>query len=316
MAAQLVATVGPASFHLAQDLVHAGAWALRFNASHMSPQELGDRLTQTRQRLPLVPLIVDLQGAKMRLGLFDARAVAPGDVIELALDARDSAVPVPHPELLRAVRPGETLSIDDDRVRLRVLETSERHLRAACLSEGVLRPRKGVNVVEHPVQLHDLTAADQQHLRAALALPGVGFALSFVARAADAGWVRSRAPDRLLIGKIERAEATENIASIAASFDALWICRGDLGAQLGPAKLARWLHGFRPDLPAPVWLAGQVLEHLTAHASATRSEVCHLFDILQRGYAGIVLSDETAVGADPVGAVRAAVGLLRDLAAT
>jgi pyruvate kinase len=60
-------------------------------------------------------------------------------------------------------------------------------------------------------------------------------------------------------------------------------------------------------------MAGQVLEHLTAHEAPTRSEVCHLHDLLARGYAGIVLSDETAIGRDPVRAVRAASSLLQAL---
>jgi pyruvate kinase len=50
-------------------------------------------------------------------------------------------------------------------------------------------------------------------------------------------------------------------------------------------------------------MAGQVLEHLTSHSEPTRSEVCHLFDLVGSGYARFVLSDETAVGINPVGAV-------------
>ena len=58
-------------------------------------------------------------------------------------------------------------------------------------------------------------------------------------------------------------------------------------------------------------MAGQVLEHLTEHAEPTRSEVCHLYDLLARGYAGIVLSDETAIGAHPARAVAQAAALVR-----
>jgi pyruvate kinase len=57
-------------------------------------------------------------------------------------------------------------------------------------------------------------------------------------------------------------------------------------------------------------MAGQVLEHLTSHRDPTRSEVCHLYDLKVRGYAGIVLSDETAIGIDPVNAVVTARALL------
>ena len=87
------------------------------------------------------------------------------------------------------------------------------------------------------------------------------------------------------------------------------MCRGDLGEQLGPGALGRFVGSLSPaHFRCPVLMAGQVLEHLTAHA---RSEVCHLHDLLARGYAGIVLSDETAIGARPAHAVGQAAALVR-----
>ena len=53
------------------------------------------------------------------------------------------------------------------------------------------------------------------------------------------------------------------------------------------------------------------LEHLTEHAEPTRSEVCHMYDLCRRGYAGIVLSDETAIGLRPAHAVERAASLVR-----
>jgi pyruvate kinase len=38
---------------------------------------------------------------------------------------------------------------------------------------------------------------------------------------------------------------------------------------------------------------------MTRHAAPTRSELCYLHDALAAGYAGVVLSDETAVGRIP-----------------
>jgi pyruvate kinase len=115
-----------------------------------------------------------------------------------------------------------------------------------------------------------------------------------------------------VIAKIERREAIESLARIEETADDLWICRGDLGAQLGLEAMAGFLARFRPaDHPRPVYVAGQVLEHLTEHPAPTRSEACHLFDLVFRGYAGVVLSDETAVGRDPVLATATANRLLR-----
>jgi pyruvate kinase len=45
---------------------------------------------------------------------------------------------------------------------------------------------------------------------------------------------------------------------------------------------------------------------MTASPIPTRSEVCHLFDLLRAGYAGVVLSDETAIGQHPVECCRVA----------
>ena len=128
--------------------------------------------------------------------------------------------------------------------------------------------------------------------------------------------IRSLAPELHLVAKVERQEAIDHLPALYGAADELWICRGDLGAQLGIGSLARWLHRFVPRNGAkPTLIAGQVLEHLTHHASPTRSEVCHLFDLLSRGYAGVVLSDETAVGRDPIQATTTCADLLRDLVA-
>jgi pyruvate kinase len=76
---------------------------------------------------------------------------------------------------------------------------------------------------------------------------------------------------------------------------------------MGLRAMAEAVHVFSStlgSLPVPVLLAGQVLEHMTGHPTPTRSEICHLYDALERGYAGVVLSDETAVGRHPVESVR------------
>ena len=307
---ELVATLGPSSLSLAGPLVQAGATCLRLNASHMDAGALAAAVAKARAAVPACPLVIDLQGAKMRLGRFVGRQLMTGSYVVLARAPGVGEIPLPHAELYATVRPGDTLSLDDDRLRLRVDRVAGERIEATCTVGGPLGPRKGVNVLEHPVQLSDLGADDQAAI-AATADAGVAYALSFLATGAEAAWVRRRAPGAAVIGKIERREASLALAQVAAAVDAVWICRGDLGAQLGAVALARFVAGVAPrGLPCPALMAGQVLEHLTAHRTPTRSEVCHLFDLVARGYAGVVLSDETAIGDDPVGAVAVARALL------
>jgi pyruvate kinase len=112
-----------------------------------------------------------------------------------------------------------------------------------------------------------------------------------------------------LIAKLERPDAVARASAIARSADELWLCRGDLGAEMGLRDMARAAHELSKDVPSlsvPVMLAGQVLEHMTDHESPTRSEVCSLYDALHAGYCGVVLSDETAIGRFPVESCRAA----------
>lgn len=326
---QLVATLGPASLELAPDLAAAGATSFRLNASHLSVSGLVQAFERVRGELPGCSVVVDLQGAKMRLGELGERTVQAGERVRLVLDAgagpaRDGVplphardgVPLPHPELFDAVEPGETLSNDDDRLRLRVEEVGEGDMVVTCLVDGRLRPRTGVNVLEHPVHLSDLTEVDDAKVRALAAHHDsrLAFAFSFLSTEAQVEQLRRRAPACPVVGKIERREATENVRALERAVDTVWICRGDLGAQLGPAAMARFVGGYDPRATTrPVLMAGQVLEHLTRHAQPTRSEVCHLHDLLARGYAGLVLSDETAIGDDPVRAVSTAATLLRAL---
>jgi len=153
------------------------------------------------------------------------------------------------------------------------------------------------------------------HVEHAARYPPVSFACSFMRDGSEAGWIRSRADGCPVIGKVERRAALDRLGSIATQVDEIWICRGDLGSQLGMVELARWVGGFRPGgLRVPVLMAGQVLEHLTSHPEPTRSEVCHLYDLVRWGYAGFVFSDETAIGANPVGALSQARALLHAFA--
>ena len=307
---QLVATIGPASLSLTPQLAAAGATAFRLNASHLDAPGLSQALDRLLRDCPQAPVVVDLQGAKMRLALPRPREVGTGELIRFT-PAPGGDVHVPHPELFEQARTGDVLSADDARVRFEVERASAGAIEARALNAGVLQPRKGVNLEHHPLRLSGLTALDEQACRLAASGGAAALAFSFMLDGTEAAWLRHAVPGCAVVGKVERREALDHLGDIAARVDAVWICRGDLGAQLGSAALARSVAAIDPArLGVPALMAGQVLEHLTRHEEPTRSEVCHLFDLAARGFAGIVLSDETAIGRDPVHAVATAAALL------
>jgi pyruvate kinase len=300
---------------LAAELADAGAAAFRLNASHMSPDALLSLAGPLRGTLPDHPIIIDLQGAKMRLGEFAEQSLREGERLRFAFDGSGGSLPLRHREIYAAVSSGEVLGCDDDRIRFRVDAVRGQTLDVTVLTGGVLRPRKGINILEHPVILRDLQESDVACIRATAGLGRVAFAFSFMTDGREAEWIRRRAPGCEVVGKIERREAAEKALAISQTVESLWICRGDLGAQLGVAAMARWVAAYEPrSAGRPVYMAGQVMEHLTRHGAPTRAEVCHAYDLLERGYAGFVLSDETAIGNHPVQAVRTLNSLLRAFA--
>ena len=110
----------------------------------------------------------------------------------------------------------------------------------------------------------------------------------------------------VLVAKLEQPEALDRIEDILENADALWVCRGDLGAEVGLAQLPSLQRALLDATlgRTTVLVAGQVLHHMTVSPRPTRSEVCHVGDLVERGVAGFVLSDETATGPHGPEAVR------------
>ncbi len=309
MPLQTVLTLGPAS--ASAELIRAlrpAADRFRLNTSHLNPTTLGEWL----RRLPeicgqppeLPPVVLDLQGAKMRIGEFPTCVGLPPEVTLIAADASSdpALIPVPHPALFTQVRAGELLTLNDARVHLRIESAAGRELRARVLRNGPLSSFKGINRPDHPLRIAALSPRDAEMIAASRHFPWVEYAFSFVATGSEAQLLRQAAPGHHLIAKIELPAAFDHLAEIDRHFDELWLCRGDLGAQAGCRALGPLQARFAARIAAfahPALLAGQVLEHLTHHPTPTRSEIVHLHQVETAGFAGIVLSDETAVGDDP-----------------
>ena len=317
---QIVATLGPRSDTEAtwQAMLAAGATAFRLNTSHLDLPQLHvwiDRISAfLTARDPRPPLILDLQGSKWRLGQFPPCELTPGRRVALVCAGsadRPDMLPVPHPDFFRAasVSSGEIV-LNDAKVRL-VLESRDADsLSARVTVGGAISPRKGITYSASAYRQESLTEMDRTILTHTQHFPSIRYALSYVKDAAEMANYRAQAGrSASLIAKLERQSAVDEAMQIAATADEAWLCRGDLGAELGPKAMAATVHQFSArvgELPVPVLLAGQILEHMAEHPTPTRSEVCTVYDALMNGYQGLVLSDETAIGRDPVESCRIA----------
>jgi pyruvate kinase len=316
----IAVTLGPASDSEPtwQALLAAGATAFRLNTSHLNLSQLRnwiDRLADfLALREPKPWLILDLQGSKWRLGQFPACTLRPGQQVELVCATstdRSNLLPVPHPDFFEAaVSSNGEIVLNDARVRLALESAKPDSLNARVIQGGELVSNKGITFTASDHRHESLSEKDHSILIETQELAFVRYALSYVKDEVEMARYRTHAGQTAyLIAKLERQPAVDQARGIAAEADELWLCRGDLGAELGARAMAETVYRFSERvrrLPGQVLLAGQVLEHMTGQPNPTRSELCYLHDALTKGYQGVVLSDETAVGRYPVESCRAA----------
>jgi pyruvate kinase len=316
---KIVCTIGPTSATPEQldRLVAAGMDAARLNFSHGTHEQHAERAqavrdAQERAGRPLA-LIGDLQGPKLRIGDIDAPLdlVTGGEiVVSGTANGRPGDLPVSPPVLTEILRPGQEVLIDDGLVRLQVAEVAEGRARCSVEFGGRVEAHKGVNVPGVPIPIPSLTDKDLADLEFALGLGVDWIALSFVRSADDIRGLRqllqSAASDVLVIAKIEKAEAVEDLDAIVSAADAVMVARGDLGVEIGPAAVP--LVQKRIILAAlergkPAVTATQMLESMIHHPEPTRAEASDVANAILDGSSALMLSGETAVGEYPVESV-------------
>jgi pyruvate kinase len=136
-------------------------------------------------------------------------------------------------------------------------------------------------------------------------------ALSFIRSGADLEPVRERLAehdsDIPVIAKIEKPQAAANAEEIVEAADGIMVARGDLGIELPieevPLVQKRLLYtaGQRAK---PCITATQMLESMVSSTRPTRAEVADVANAIFDGTDAVMLSQETAIGRDPAGAVQ------------
>ncbi|NVE00236.1 pyruvate kinase [Massilia sp. BJB1822] len=316
--AKIVATLGPASSDRAtiQALCEAGADVFRFNFSHGSHADHQRRYDIVREIEAAlgrpIAILADLQGPKLRVGQIAGGAAQLIAGSEFVLDqnpAPGSAVRVclPHPELFAAVQPGQSLLLDDGKLRLEVLACDEVSIRTRVVNGGVLSDRKGVNVPDAVLPIPALTAKDRADLDFALSLGVDWVALSFVQRPEDLQEAHALIQGRAgLLSKLEKPAALEQLEEIVALSDAVMVARGDLGVELPPERVPgvqkRIVRICRKH-GKPVVIATQMLESMISAPVPTRAEASDVANAVYEGADAVMLSAESASGAYPVQAV-------------
>src|SRR5208282_890305 len=246
-----------------------------------------------------IGILVDLQGPKLRLGMFkdDSAEIDKGQDFILDTDTAPgdaNRVQLPHPEIFAAIKPGNTLLIDDGKLRLVATEVSPQRIVTRVEVGGKVSNRKGVSLPDTVIPLAALTAKDIADLEAALDAGIDWVALSFIQRPEDIAEAKKITRGRAAVmAKIEKPQAVARLGDILDLADALMVARGDLGVEMPLCRRAG----------KPVVVATQMLESMISSPVPTRAEVSDVATAIFDGADAVMLSAESAAGRYPVEAV-------------
>lgn len=325
---KIVATLGPASESASaiEKLILAGMDVARLNFSHGEAQSHRAKAHLVRELAAKhgrsVAIMGDLQGPKIRIARFSTRCVQlePGQTFTLSTShpvemGNQNIVAVEYPPLIKACQPGDELLLDDGKIVLEVQRVATDHLETLVINGGELSNNKGINRRGGGISAPSLTEKDKKDILLAAELNLDYVAVSFPRYGKDIQQARrllqEAGSNAWLVAKIERAEAVADDAAlddIIAASDAVMVARGDLGVEIGDARLVgiqKRIIAHARSANKLVITATQMMESMTHSPVPTRAEVSDVANAVLDYTDAVMLSGESATGQYPVQAIQA-----------
>lgn len=323
---KILVTLGPTSSTQEQitELIKAGANAVRVSMSHGKREDHQSMIENARRAAielnePL-SVLVDLSGPKIRTrSLKDKAPVLLQKGKRFVLTTRDvvgteEQVGTNFSELPHVVEKGAPILLDDGSLELKVIDKNETDVICEVVSGGLLYESKGINLPGTHLPIPSLTEKDRDDLEWALEMDVDYVALSFVRRAEDCTEVKEIIGERnkrkygraLLVAKIEKAEAIENLDAIIEATDGLMVARGDLGVETSVELVPVYQKEIiRKSIANDKFVitATQMLQTMIDNPRPTRAEASDVANAVWDGTDAVMLSAETAAGSYTVESV-------------
>ena len=313
---KIIATLGPATDSEAtlRKMMLAGLDVARLNFSHATHAEHLARIklirTLNKKMRRAIKIMQDLEGYRIRVGRLEEAVPLKKNAIlyltqeELPGNAKEVSFDYSGP--LKAIKAGSLIYIDDAKILLKVLTRESRRLKTRVVTGGMLKERKGINILDVNLPFEALTEKDKRDLTVAIKYRLDYVAQSFVRNAGDIRIIKDilhhKHPECKIFAKVESKEALRNIDEIIKEADGIIVARGDLGICLPIYKVPV----FQKEVikkcrlnGKPAVVATQLLDSMTEERLPTRAEVSDVANAILDGATHLLVSGETAVGKHP-----------------
>ncbi|HUR57768.1 MAG TPA: pyruvate kinase [Opitutaceae bacterium] len=325
---KIIITLGPAceSEEMLTRLISAGADIVRLNMAHAKHDWTRDVIRRIRAVSARVgrdvAIMMDIKGPEIRTGdLSVPIELKVGEIFDFTIKPADTAgrgggeevrsVDVNYKDLVKDVKVGDEVLVDNGLLRLEVLEKDEARIRCRVVIAGELKSRRHINLPGVKVNLPSFTEKDRGDATVGLEA-GIDFlALSFVREAKDIALLRTFLAEKKstvrIIAKIEDQSAITNLNEIVAACDAIMVARGDLGIECPFEELpVIQRRAVRACLSQgrPVIVATHMLESMISQPVPTRAEITDVANAVYELADCVMLSGETTIGKFPLECVR------------
>ena len=321
---KIIATLGPASSskEMIKKLIKSGVDVLRVNFSHATHDEVErivDDVNDLRKELGSnVTLLGDLQGPKIRIGeLENDIELKKNQSLSICSNLSESngvdKIFISYPSFAKDVKPGENILVDDGKLIFKVISTNKKDtVDIKVVQEGVLKPRKGVNLPNTKISQPALTEKDIDDAKFAVKKSFDWIALSFVRSKKDVLQLRELIESQCdyhipIISKIEKPQAIEKIDSIIKVSNGIMVARGDLGIEIPAEEVPlnqKKIVAKCKKRGIPVVIATQMMESMIDSLTPSRAEVNDVANSVMDGADAIMLSGETSMGKYPCEVVK------------
>ena len=318
---KIVATLGPSSTSVTvlEAMIKSGLDVARLNFSHGSYSEHARRIRTlhrvARELDSPVAIMQDLPGPKDRTGKVKKGGVTLTAGDDFILTTRqvlgdEHQVTVDLPDLPKYVKLGDVVFLDDGNIKLEVMGITTTDIKCHIATGGGLNDQRGINIPGVSFGATSITEEDWAHLDFGIKHKVDFVAVSFVRNADDILKVRrflvEKGSSSMLIAKIERHQALDNLDEILEVADGAMVARGDLGVEIPIQKVPiaqKKIIQRCNQLGKPVIVATQMLESMVDSPRPTRAEVTDVANAIFDGADAVMLSEETAVGRYPIEAI-------------
>ncbi len=317
---KLICTIGPASNDPAiiRKMIENGMNVARLNFSHGTHESHRATIklvrSIAREMGVRVGFLQDLCGPKIRLGKLPEEGVRliVGDYIALASTKEkcENALPVEYDDLHKEVNIGERILLADGMMELRVTGIDGVKVICEVITGGVAYTKKGVNMPQSDLHVPAFSEKDRVDLQMALEEKLDFVALSFVRSAKDLEEIKSIIDKSehkpLLIAKIEKPQAVDNLEEILDVVNGVMVARGDLGVEMPLEEIPhvqKYIIKQAKKAGRITITATQMLASMVKAQRPTRGETTDVANAVIDGTDALMLSDETANGDYPDTAV-------------